>query len=522
MTFSFTMTPGMRIRPAQFRPAPGNLAQQGAAELGRAIGELLNLHRQPLPPATPPQAPPPPPIDYAAIIADHRQRALHGIGPMRFAARRNARTAATAAAHQHIAQLEAQRQHSWQQTRQSLDRWWNALLRNDPSVVLGVLADAFAATEAPAAVAGIDGAEVSLVALVPALDDVPSDAPDLSAAGGSRQLTPAERADLHAAAVASHVLRAVREAFAAAPGVSAARVVALQRLADGQPQFAVMLAARLERQRLDQVPWEPGSANGILADASSELLVNWDQGTSELRPIDLEGEPQLAAVLDGLTVDDSPQEPRTQPLPLVIADPPVPAPAATVPSDRMNVVRAGAAAAWLLLLVVGLTGDLGTLLVTLGLPLVALGLAAVVAGGLRWAWITDRRWGGVAAAAGFVVLLVAAGTTDPVPPARMVAEPAATTKPTATTTRTTTTPTTTAATTSAPLPASQRPAPPPPPPPPTTRNPRQGCDPSYPTVCIPPPPPTLRCDDLPYYDFAVRGDDPHNFDRNHNGIGCER
>jgi hypothetical protein len=62
---------------------------------------------------------------------------------------------------------------------------------------------------------------------------------------------------------------------------------------------------------------------------------------------------------------------------------------------------------------------------------------------------------------------------------------------------------------------------PPPPPPP------QGgkCAASYPTVCIPPPPPDLDCPDIPYRNFRVRWDvlnpDPHHFDGNRNGVGCE-
>ncbi|MBX7250621.1 MAG: thermonuclease family protein [Candidatus Promineofilum sp.] len=47
------------------------------------------------------------------------------------------------------------------------------------------------------------------------------------------------------------------------------------------------------------------------------------------------------------------------------------------------------------------------------------------------------------------------------------------------------------------------------------------CDPAYPTVCIPSPPPDLDCDDIPYRNFTVLPPDPHNFDRNHDGIGCE-
>jgi micrococcal nuclease len=48
------------------------------------------------------------------------------------------------------------------------------------------------------------------------------------------------------------------------------------------------------------------------------------------------------------------------------------------------------------------------------------------------------------------------------------------------------------------------------------------CDPSYPDVCIPPPPPDLDCRDIPYRRFRVLPPDPHGFDRDGNGIGCER
>ena len=47
------------------------------------------------------------------------------------------------------------------------------------------------------------------------------------------------------------------------------------------------------------------------------------------------------------------------------------------------------------------------------------------------------------------------------------------------------------------------------------------CDPSYPGVCIKPPPPTLTCRDVPYRRFAVQPPDPHRFDPNKDGIGCE-
>ena len=48
-----------------------------------------------------------------------------------------------------------------------------------------------------------------------------------------------------------------------------------------------------------------------------------------------------------------------------------------------------------------------------------------------------------------------------------------------------------------------------------------GCDPAYPGVCIPPPPPDLDCADIPYRRFTVLAPDPHRFDGDHDGIGCE-
>jgi hypothetical protein len=63
--------------------------------------------------------------------------------------------------------------------------------------------------------------------------------------------------------------------------------------------------------------------------------------------------------------------------------------------------------------------------------------------------------------------------------------------------------------------------PPPPPPPPSSGK----CAASYPTVCIAPPPPDLDCGELPYRNFRVRWDvadpDPHRFDGNRDGVGCE-
>lgn len=47
------------------------------------------------------------------------------------------------------------------------------------------------------------------------------------------------------------------------------------------------------------------------------------------------------------------------------------------------------------------------------------------------------------------------------------------------------------------------------------------CDPSYPDTCIFPTPPKLSCTDIPHRNFRVKQPDPHDFDRDRDGIGCD-
>ena len=50
---------------------------------------------------------------------------------------------------------------------------------------------------------------------------------------------------------------------------------------------------------------------------------------------------------------------------------------------------------------------------------------------------------------------------------------------------------------------------------------QDNCDSSYPDFCILSPPPNLNCPDISQKRFTVTGSDPHGFDRDHDGIGCE-
>ena len=58
-------------------------------------------------------------------------------------------------------------------------------------------------------------------------------------------------------------------------------------------------------------------------------------------------------------------------------------------------------------------------------------------------------------------------------------------------------------------------------PPPEEPPEEENCHPSYPDVCIPAPPPDLDCEDISFKNFRVVGSDPHRFDGNKDGVGCE-
>ena len=47
------------------------------------------------------------------------------------------------------------------------------------------------------------------------------------------------------------------------------------------------------------------------------------------------------------------------------------------------------------------------------------------------------------------------------------------------------------------------------------------CDPAYPSVCIPSPPLDLDCTQITHRNFQVLAPDPHRFDGDGDGIGCE-
>ena len=215
------------------------------------------------------------------------------------AERAAAKQRAAAAAVAELAALRQQAETAAAQAQAGLDAQWRQLLANDPDTVISTLAEAFEDNEAPAAPISVDSDEVSLAVLVPADSVVPEKMPATTQANLTlRKLPKGEPASLYALLAAGCVLVTLREAFAVAPGINAARVVTLRADgadAYGNPRLECLVAGRWTRTSFQGVRWEDADAGTILQDTADELIANMRR--TELLPIDLSKETQIAAVL---------------------------------------------------------------------------------------------------------------------------------------------------------------------------------------------------------------------------------
>ncbi|WP_426510373.1 DUF4236 domain-containing protein [Dactylosporangium sp. McL0621] len=295
---------------AQRRQAVQAEKEALARELADAFLRILALHRVDFPPAQRPVAPEPAAPDRDAVYAHFERHALTGVGLFsraeRAAARQTAAGWAAAEVERQWQRLRAERA-GWQQ---QLDRYWHALCANDPGTVLQALADAFEDNEATAAPVGVDGSEVSLVLVVPpAAEAIPEQMPAQTAAGNLtlKKITQTAQANYYTQFACGQVLVTLRETFAAAPGLAAARVVVLRndgRDVYGRPSMPCLAAFTVERTALHGVRWADAGSVEILDMVARESLVKQAGRTRDLAPVDLRAEPQIAALVRIVDLED--------------------------------------------------------------------------------------------------------------------------------------------------------------------------------------------------------------------------
>jgi hypothetical protein len=280
-----------------------------AQQLLAAFQAVIALHRAEPFPVEPPVAPNSPPVNDEEIHRRYIKDALVGIGLFKRAERASARSLATARAEVEIAAEHARVEEERGRIQAQLDERWRALCSNDPDSVLATICEAFEDNEAPAAAVAVEADEVTIVVLVPGPEAIPERMPQKTAAGNLSmpRLPKAARAAFYTQMVCGHLLATLRETFAVAPGINSVRAAAI-RLSEfdayGKPHPECLIAARFVRQALDGVQWATAEAGRIVVDTSTDLLIRSRGQARELLPLDLSREPQLAALLDALDLED--------------------------------------------------------------------------------------------------------------------------------------------------------------------------------------------------------------------------
>jgi hypothetical protein len=292
---------------AQQRQAIQAQRAEEAQRLAQAFLHILELHRVDFPAASRPMAPEPAPPDRSSIYTHYEQHALAGVGFFERTKRARAKQRAAQWAEAEIQRQWTTRREQQAAWQQYLDQRWHQLCTNAPDVVLETLEEAFEDNEAPSAAVGVIADEVSLVVLVPTVEQVvPERMPTTTQAGNLslRKLPQRERADYYKLFVCGQVLVTVREAFAVAPAIGSARVAVVRHEGPdsyGRPRVSCLLAAKLDRRALNGVRWETADAAAIVNDTSTERLLYPRARTGELLPLNLETEPALADLIN--TVD---------------------------------------------------------------------------------------------------------------------------------------------------------------------------------------------------------------------------
>ena len=279
-----------------------------AHRLHQVFEALLAVHRQEFQPARRAEALSPPEPPMKQFRARHRSEARKGTSVFDWSARRRALQEADRRANIDATSARAELARQFAEHQAQLEADWAALLDCDPDTVLHALGEAFEDNEAAAAAVGVDGSEVSLLVVVPPMSDLPERKPGITQAGNLslKKLTKSEAAELYKQLVCGHLLVTLREAFAVAPAIRSARIVALRATSDAYGNMApeVLAAVHCSRSALSGVRWDIVDAVQVVNDCSEERLLIQKGATRALQPVPLHDEPELRELLDAVDMSE--------------------------------------------------------------------------------------------------------------------------------------------------------------------------------------------------------------------------
>jgi hypothetical protein len=268
---------------------------EATLELDRAfVDDFLTVHRQSFDVAQRPIAPPATPVDVRAHRREQRAAALKGVSVLKRAERKAAKAQADERAEAMAAEDALRNETAAAEQQQQLDDWWTRLVANDEEAVLMTLHASEDNDASAAAVVGCDGGSVSPLMRFPPVDSVlPESKADVTPTGRPtiKKRTKTERNDLYLAAVMSHALVTVKEAFAVAPALEEARILAI---IDHDHVLVAFVYARFEQRDLANVDWQNLYPEEITVAVAKDGVVS-SKDPSALR---LGGQPELLQAVE--------------------------------------------------------------------------------------------------------------------------------------------------------------------------------------------------------------------------------
>ena len=310
-TYYSSLSGGSRSSSARSSgPTKAQLAQaekeRQFLELREILAGIVKIHQYEFPKVEKPTAPPPTYPDEKAFLKEREREQLVGISLLKRGERKAAKERAASLAAQDAAKERQRIAEEHRRAQEDLDAAWQRLLDNDPETVIATVDAAFEDNEAPATPVNVEDDVLSLVVLAPSADEIPERMPDLTPTGKptTKKMTKAIRADTYLTLVCGHLLATIKEALAEAPNVTSVKGVVV-RQADpdvfGKVYMEPLVAASFSRADLARVQWAEATSPEIVRQASQDLL--WElkgKAAPELKPLDLDDEPELKRFIDAL------------------------------------------------------------------------------------------------------------------------------------------------------------------------------------------------------------------------------
>jgi hypothetical protein len=288
------------------RPAEAQLRREARDAAVEAVQDttdrLTRLHLVDFPPAERPIVRPPPPPAGAAVLRAMVQarykETRRGISFLDRSGRRRARVAAQTQIDAEQLAVREGNEVERARAQQVSDEGWRRLCAGDPATVLRVLNRALSDNEQRSAAVAFERGEASVVIFTPPFGGTPENYATETPTGRAtmKKLTKTERNDLYQRILLGHVLVTLKEVFSVAPPVRWVRTVVVDRTASGE--LVVLFAGVHERDSI-MGRQQTETVESVLSNGT-DVHFNLGGRTSELRPLDLEEEPDLRDLLGKL------------------------------------------------------------------------------------------------------------------------------------------------------------------------------------------------------------------------------